>query len=170
MPNPPAFNSSGEGGKLKHTPNLVWSPDPDTSFSFRFISHVLDLFSSFYLLIPQVSFASNELRHCCDDSAMNGTPPPAIIASKAVNTSKTPASSGQSSPALSQANPITSGNQGGGTFRAAGTSSSRASPTPRNNQSQRNKHKGSKRFARLTDEDVIAESVCFATPSLTLCL
>ncbi|TLD26066.1 Acetyl-CoA acetyltransferase [Venturia nashicola] len=88
---------------------------------------------------------------------MNGTPPPQIIASKVVNTSKPSSSSGQSSPAQAQANPISGGDRGGGTFRAAGTSS-RASPTPRNNQGQRNKHKASKRFACLADDDVIAES------------
>ncbi|QDS68025.1 hypothetical protein FKW77_009500 [Venturia effusa] len=88
---------------------------------------------------------------------MNATPAPTIIASKAANTSKTPSSSGQSSPAQPQANPFSGGDRGGGASRTAGTSS-RASPTPRNNQGQRNKHKASKRFVRLADDDVIAES------------
>jgi hypothetical protein len=134
--------------------------------SFLDTTLVLFLLAAIYLstlsLCPFASGSGSICLHTTPSSrlafTMNGTPPPAILPSKA--TSKTPSSSGQSSPAQSQANPITSGDRGGGSFRAAGTSSSRASPTPRNNQGQRSKHKGSKRFARLTDEDVIAESVC----------
>ncbi|KAF2176215.1 hypothetical protein K469DRAFT_700339 [Zopfia rhizophila CBS 207.26] len=77
--------------------------------------------------------------------------------------SKVAASSGQLSPAQSLPNFITTGDNYGqrrsgglGSFGAG--ASSRASPSPRNNQQSRKQHKGSKRY-RQSDEDAIAESL-----------
>jgi hypothetical protein len=91
---------------------------------------------------------------------MASNAPASIIASKATNNSKAAASSGQSSPAQSQAGSLAAGDnypqrRSGGT----GGSASRAAPLPRNNQGQRKQHKGSKRLPKLGNEDVLAEAV-----------
>ncbi|KAF1983759.1 hypothetical protein K402DRAFT_456252 [Aulographum hederae CBS 113979] len=81
--------------------------------------------------------------------------PPAIVASKAVNTS------GQSSPAQSQAASSATGDSygqrrtgGSGAFGAG--NASRSNPSPRNSQASRKQHKSSKRFR--VDEDAVAEA------------
>ncbi|KAF2839101.1 hypothetical protein M501DRAFT_992092 [Patellaria atrata CBS 101060] len=84
---------------------------------------------------------------------MSSNQPSGINSSKSINTS------GQISPAPSQTGPVAFGDQYG--QRRSGSTGagavSRATPSPRNNQSQRKNHKPSKRY-RLADEDAIAES------------
>jgi hypothetical protein len=90
---------------------------------------------------------------------------PAIAASKASNSSKAGSASGQLSPASSQTSSTPVSNQYPQQRGAGGVhGQSRASSTPRNNQQQRKQNKSSKRYARLADEDAIAESVCFDLP------
>jgi hypothetical protein len=84
---------------------------------------------------------------------MSSNPPPVASSSKAS------ASSGPTSPAQIQPASLNTVNffgQQRGNFGTA--ASSRASPTPRNNQQGKKQNKGSKRF-RQTDEDAIVESV-----------
>lgn len=84
---------------------------------------------------------------------MSTNPPPVASSSKATG------SSGPASPAQNQApalNTVNFFNQQRSSLGAG--LSSRASPTPRNNQQGKKQHKGSKRF-RQTDEDAIDESV-----------
>lgn len=83
---------------------------------------------------------------------MSSNPPPVASSSK-VSASSGPSSPAQTQPTLNTVNFF--GQQRG----SAGTgASSRASPTPRNNQQGKKQHKGSKRF-RQTDEDAIVESL-----------
>jgi hypothetical protein len=86
---------------------------------------------------------------------MTSNPPPVASSSKAA------ASSGPTSPAQTQPASLNTvnvfGQQRGSSVAASGASS-RASPTPRNNQQGKKQNKGSKRF-RQTDEDAIVESV-----------
>jgi hypothetical protein len=85
---------------------------------------------------------------------MSSNPPPVASSSKAS------ASSGPASPAQIQPGALNTvnffGQQRGGSVATG--ASSRASPTPRNNQQGKKQNKGSKRF-RQTDEDAIVESV-----------
>jgi hypothetical protein len=87
---------------------------------------------------------------------------PAIAASKAANSSKAGPASGQLSPASSQTSSTPVNSSQYPQQRGAGGvhGQSRASSTPRNNQQQRKQNKSSKRYARLADEDALAESVC----------
>ncbi|KAI9708820.1 MAG: hypothetical protein M1820_003775 [Bogoriella megaspora] len=94
---------------------------------------------------------------------MSNNPLPPIAPSKFTNTS------GQLSPAHSQGNSISSGDNygqrragGSGSFGAG--ASSRQGAAPRNIQGSRKQHKGSKK-TRLTDEDAIAESVAMRSTS-----
>ncbi|KAF2034492.1 hypothetical protein EK21DRAFT_108108 [Setomelanomma holmii] len=84
---------------------------------------------------------------------MSSQLPPVASSSKATT------SSGPASPAQNQPGALNTVNFFGQQRGSVGTgASSRASPTPRNNQQAKKQHKGSKRF-RQTDEDAIVESL-----------
>ncbi|KAF2432977.1 hypothetical protein EJ08DRAFT_677210 [Tothia fuscella] len=83
---------------------------------------------------------------------------PSIIASKVTNNSKASTSSGQSLPAQSQAGSLAVGDNYPQRRSGSGgaSSASRANPSPRNNQTLRRQHKGSKRLPKLGNEDELA--------------
>lgn len=94
---------------------------------------------------------------------MSSNAPPALT-TKTSNSFKAANISNQNTPTHSQANAFFA-SEGLGQRRSGsntGAATAKSSPSPRNNQTAKSKHKASRRF-RLADEDAFAESVCLAS-------
>ncbi|GAB7353608.1 hypothetical protein MBLNU459_g4026t2 [Dothideomycetes sp. NU459] len=92
---------------------------------------------------------------------MSSNPPSALSIKASSNASKSANAASQVAPTHSQTSAFFASNIGLGERKSGGSTSfgqqSKATSTPRNNQTSKSKHKQSKRF-RLADEDALAES------------